>query len=96
MTYLGADKPIVAKSGRHQDNVFKENKFSGKGESVKLKETDGTQLLGNRFQKADKIRFYDSKDIMLKDNTGLGKVEVKVTHSSCFDKKCDDGFEPMC
>ncbi|CAM9719401.1 unnamed protein product, partial [Laminaria digitata] len=56
LTYLGADKPIVAKSGRHQDNVFKENKFSGKGESVKLKETDGTQLLGNRFQKADKIR----------------------------------------
>lgn len=96
LTYLGADKPEVTRSGRSKDNVFKENKFSGKGESVKVKEADGTQFLSNRFKKADKIRFYDSTETIMKGNTGLGGTEVKVTHSACFDHKCDDGFEPMC
>ena len=96
MTYLGADKPEVSRSGRSKDNVFKENKFSGTRESVKVKEADGTQFLSNRFKSTDKIRFYDSTGTIMKDNSGLSSTEVKVTHSACFDRKCDDGYTPTC
>eukprot|EP00904_Undaria_pinnatifida_P005815 jgi/Undpi1/2363/HiC_scaffold_13.g05746.m1 len=97
LTYIGADKPVATNTGgRSQNNIFKENKFSGDGESMKIKETDGFQFLNNNFKSADKIRFYDSTETIMKGNTGLKSTEVKVTHSSCFDEKCDDGFDPMC
>ena len=97
LTYIGADKPVATNTGgRSQNNIFKENKFSGDGESMKIKETDGFQFLKNNFKSADKIRFYDSTETIMKGNTGLKSTEVKVTHSSCFDEKCDDGFDPMC
>lgn len=97
LTYLGADKPVVTNTGgRSQNNVFKENKFSGKGESLKVKMADGFQFIDNNFKSADKIRFYDAQETIMKGNTGLSGTEIKITHASCFDDKCDDGFDPMC
>lgn len=95
-TYEGSDDPDVADSGRSQNNVFIENEISGGDESIKLKDSDGTVFEDNDFSDTETIRFDDSTEVLMKGNSGLSGVELKVTNGACFDDDSDEEFEPTC
>lgn len=97
-TYAGSDAPDVVESGRPQNNVFSDNLMVGSTETIKLKESDGMQFIGNTFVNTTVIRFDDSTGIVMVDNSGLDMddVELKVNNAACFDASSDEGFEPVC
>lgn len=99
-TYEGSDEPDVADTGRPQNNMFIKNKSYKGEETIKLTDADGTIFRQNEFKSADIIRFQDSTETRMVENTmdgelGLGDVTLKVT-DSCFHEKSDDDFEPIC
>lgn len=93
-SYLGSDAPEVGDSGRSQDNVFRENTIVGGLESIKIKEADGTQFIGNTFKDASTIRFVDAKKTLMSGNTGLDDSKLEVANGASFDGSSDHGFEP--
>lgn len=86
----------MVESGRSQNNVFIENEISGGDESIKLKQSDGTVFKDNNFSDTETIRFDDATEVLMKGNSGLSGVELKVTNGACFDEDSDDDFEPTC
>ncbi|CAN0159350.1 unnamed protein product [Scytosiphon promiscuus] len=108
-SYLGSDLPETVESGRSQNNVFSENTFRGAGETIKIKEADGTQFIDNVFEAEESVvpvvRFDDATMNLMVGNTGLdpaadedaeGGFELKVSNGACFDGESDAGFEPVC
>ncbi|CAN0455068.1 unnamed protein product, partial [Hapterophycus canaliculatus] len=110
-SYLGSDLPETVSSGRSQNNVFSQNTFRGAGETIKIKEADGTQFVDNDFEEGDDasvlpvVRFDDATENLMQGNTGLdpaaaegeeGGFELKVTNGACFDGESDAGYEPVC
>lgn len=95
-TYEGSDDPWVADSGRSQDNIFSDNTISGGQESIKLSMADGTEFIDNTFKSAKTVRFEDCEGTLMSGNTGLDKVSLKVSDGSCFNKKSDRDYKPVC
>ena len=88
----------MVESGRPQNNVFSDNLIVGSKEAIKLKESDGMQFIGNTFVNTTVIRFNDSTDVVMLNNTGLDmdEVELKIDNGACFDSSSDEDFEPVC
>lgn len=95
-TYEGTDDPWVVNSGRSKDNIFSDNTMRGSDESLKLSVSDGFEFIDNTFKSAKTIRFDDCEGTLMSGNSGLGSVELKVNGGSCFDKKSDSGYKPVC
>eukprot|EP00904_Undaria_pinnatifida_P005798 jgi/Undpi1/2348/HiC_scaffold_13.g05731.m1 len=95
-TYEGSDDPWVVDSGRPQDNIFSDNTITGGDESIKLKQADGTQIIDNKFEDPDTIRFEDCEETLVSGNTGLDDADLKVTDGSCFDGDSDSEYTPTC
>lgn len=97
-TYLGSDPPTVVDSGRSINNTFQNNTIiNGGSESIKVKEADGTQFIGNTFENVTAlIRFDDSTATLMLGNTGLDGAKLKVRHGACFDENSDADYTPAC
>lgn len=95
-SYQGSDLPDVSTTGRSQDNLFSENQITGGEETIKLKESDGTAFIDNTFDNVTTIRFDNTTEVLMKGNTGLEYVEIKVINGACFDDDSDSEFEPEC
>ena len=57
---------------------------------------DGTKFVDNTFKSAKTIRFEDCDGTLMSGNSGLGSAKLKVTNGSCFDKKSDSDYKPVC
>lgn len=96
-TYEGSDEPNTVDSGRCQDNEFSTNIIQGGSETIKLQDSDGTELKDNEFADVSKIRLDDATGVLMTGNTGLdGDYDLVVENGGCFDAASDDGFEPTC
>lgn len=108
-SYLGSDAPETVSSGRSQNNIFSQNTFRGAGETIKIKEADGTQFLDNTFDVEEGeipvVRFDNATMNVMQGNEGLdadaaegeeGGFELKVDNGACFDGESDAGYEPVC
>lgn len=94
-TYEGSDDPDVVDSGRAQNNIFDGNTVVGGPQSIKMKESDGTQIINNEFVDAVLVEWDDTTDNLVADNTGLDDVELDLS-DACFAEGSDDRFEPLC
>ncbi|CAM9170055.1 unnamed protein product, partial [Laminaria digitata] len=95
-TYEGSDEPWVTDSGRSQSNHFKRNTIIGSDESIKLTMADNTKFRDNVFQDATKVRFEDSTGTLMKRNTGLDDVEIRLDENACFQRSSDAPFNTVC
>ena len=57
---------------------------------------DGTKFVDNTFKSAKTMRFEDCDGTLMSGNSGLGSAKLKVTNGSCFDKKSDSDYKPVC
>lgn len=84
-------------SGRPTSNTYIGNTIIGGRETIKLKEADNMIFLENTFEDATTIRFFDTKNTLMLDNTGLEALDLELkTNSSCFDELSDSLFVPVC
>ncbi|CAM9570770.1 unnamed protein product, partial [Hapterophycus canaliculatus] len=97
-TYVGSDAPDTeeGKDGRSYENTYTGNTMSGGVETIKLKDSDDMVFENNAFTGDDLvIRFDNCTETVLKGNTGLGNVELKVLNT-CFSSESDDEYTPTC
>lgn len=70
--YLGSD-PVEASEateGRCTDNLFQNNRFEGASLGVNMRETRGTQVIGNTFVDTDDNEWEDSDGLVWKVRRG--------------------------
>lgn len=94
-TYEGSDAPDVVDSGRAQNNIFDGNTIVGGPQSIKIKKSDGTQIINNEFMDAVLVEWDDTTDNLVAGNIGLEDVELDVSEA-CFAEGSDAKFEPLC
>lgn len=85
-TYLGSDLPDTVESGFSQNNVFEANLIEGGPQSIKIKEADGTKIVGNTFIDATRIEWNMSTANVVTSNVGLDEVVEVTLTDSCFDE----------
>lgn len=70
--YLGSDavEASAATNGRCTDNLFQNNRFETSSLGVMMRETRGTQVIGNTFVDTDKNEWEDSDGLVWKVRGG--------------------------
>lgn len=70
--YLGSDavEASAATNGRCTDNLFQNNRFETSSLGVMMRETRGTQVIGNTFVDTDKNEWEDSDGLVWKVRLG--------------------------